>query len=83
MKNGKIGLFDTKSRFTQKLAGTKIEGLFRYIQSENKKGKNIFGGIVINKDPRKYRGRWIYFDKSKKDLKDNNFDNWKTLELQQ
>ena len=81
LKNGKIGLFDTKAGYTQKLAGPKIDGLYKYIQQENKKGKKLFGGITINTDQRNYHGRWIYFDKSKKELKDNYFSNWKDLEL--
>lgn len=81
LKDGRVGLFDTKSGFTQKLAGPKVDGLFKHIQSENKKGKNLFGGIVANTDQRNYRGRWIYFDKTTKELKDNDFSNWKGLEL--
>ncbi|MBT9174912.1 MAG: hypothetical protein DDT22_00577 [candidate division WS2 bacterium] len=81
MKDGRIGLLDTKSGFTQKLAGPKIEGLHRYIQNENKKGKNLFGGIVANTDPKSYRGRWIYFDKASRELRDNDFSNWKNLEI--
>lgn len=81
LKDGRIGLFDTKAGFTQKLAGPKIDGLYRYIQSENKRGKKLFGGIVANTDPRNYRGRWVYFDKTTKELKDNDFGNWDTLEL--
>jgi len=80
-KDGRIGLFDSKAGFTQKLAGPKIDGLFHYIQSENKKGKNLFGGIVTNSDPRNYSGRWVYFDKTGKELKDNDFSNWKNLEF--
>lgn len=75
LKDGRIGLFDTKSGFTQKLAGPKIDGLYKYIQSENTKGKKLFGGIVTNTDPRNYRGRWIYFEKTSKELKDNDFSN--------
>ncbi len=67
--------------FTQKLAGQKSDGLFNYIQSENKKGKNIFGGIVVNTDQRDCSGRWIYFDKKTEELKDDDFSNWKNLEL--
>jgi hypothetical protein len=67
--------------FTQKLAGPKSDGLFNYIQSENKKGKNLFGGIVVNTDQRDYRERWVYFDKTRKELKENDFSNWKNLEL--
>ena len=81
LKNGRIGLFDTKAGFTQKVAGSKIEGLFDYIKNENKKGKELFGGIVINTDTRNYRGRWIYFDKPSKQLKDNDFTNWKDLDF--
>ena len=80
-KDGRIGLFDPKSGFTLNLAGPKSDGLFNYIQSENKKGKNLFGGIVVNTDQRDYRGRWIYFDKTSEELKDNDFSNWKNLEL--
>jgi len=51
------------------------------IQNENKKGKKLFGGIVANTDPRNYRGRWVYFDKTSKELKDNDFSNWCYLDL--
>jgi len=80
LKDGKIGLFDTKAGITQKVAGTKIDGLNRYIKTENQKGKKLFGGIVIN-TKKDYQGRWIYFDSTSIDLKDNDFDNWKDLEL--
>lgn len=52
----------------------------KYIQSENKKGKKCFGGLVANID-RNYRGRWVYFDKTSKDFKDNSFENWVDLIL--
>jgi len=80
LKDGRIGLFDTKAGITQEVAGAKIDGLYKYIKSENKKSKKVFGGIVTNTD-RNYRGRWIYFDKPSKELRDNNFGNWKTLEV--
>ncbi len=81
LKNGRIGLFDTKAGFTRIVAGSKIKGLFDYIKNENKKGKDLFGGIVINTDKRNYHGRWIYFDKSSKQLKENDFTNWKDLDF--
>ena len=81
LKDGRIGLFDTKAGLTLKVARPKIAGLYHYIQGENKKGKKLFGGIVTNTDPINYRGRWIYFDKPSKELKDNDFSNWGTLEL--
>lgn len=81
LKDKRIGLFDTKSGITRQVAGPKMEGLFRYVKGENKKGKKLFGGIVTNTDPRNYRGRWVYFDKSSRDLKDEDLSNWKNLEL--
>lgn len=80
-KDSRIGLFDTKAGFTQKIAGPKIDGLRKYIVHECKKDKNIFGGIVTNTDQRNYQGRWIIFNKTSKELKDNDFGNWETLEL--
>lgn len=80
-KNGKIGLFDTKTGFTQQIAGPKIDGLYNYIQTENKKRKDLFGGIVTNTDHLNYNGRWVYFDKTSQHLKNNDFSNWITLEL--
>jgi type III restriction enzyme len=78
LKDGRIGLFDTKAGLTKQIAGPKIDGLYDYIQKENKKGKKLFGGIVVNTDSRNYKGRWIYFDKSSKELR-NDFSNWKDL----
>ncbi|MBM4146862.1 MAG: hypothetical protein FJ240_11445 [Nitrospira sp.] len=80
-KDGRIGLFDTKAGFTQILAGPKIDGLFHYIQAGNKKGKHLFGGIVTNTDSRNYNGRWLYFDKTRKELRANDFSNWMNLEI--
>jgi len=53
---------------------------YKYTQSENKKGKNLFGGMITNTE-RNYRGRWVYFDKAGKDFKDNSFENWIDLIL--
>ena len=78
LKDGRIGLFDTKAGLTKQVAGPKIDGLYEYIQKENKKGKKLFGGIIVNTDSRNYKGRWIYFDKSSKELR-NDFSNWKDL----
>lgn len=47
--DGRIGLIDTKSGWTAKSAGTRSDGLQKYIQGQNKKGKNLFGGIIIPK----------------------------------
>lgn len=80
LKDGRIGLFDTKVGLTKQVAGPKIDGLCNYIQSENKKGKNLFGGVVTNTDQKNYRGRWVYFNKTSKELK-NDLSNWADLEL--
>jgi len=72
LKDGRIGLFDTKGELTKQVAGPKIDGLYRYIQKENEKGKKLFGGIVTNTD-QNYRGRWVYFDKTSKDCIAPNF----------
>ncbi len=81
LRDGRIGLFDTKAGFTQRVAGPKIDGLYKYIRAENQKGKKLFGGIVTNTDSRNYRGRWIYFDRPTKELNDNDSNNWRNLEL--
>jgi type III restriction enzyme len=78
LKDGRIGLFDTKSGITTQIAREKIDGLIEYINQENKKGKKLFGGIVTNTDQKEYKGRWIYFDKTSDKLK-NDFNNWQYL----
>jgi type III restriction enzyme len=82
LTNKRIGLFDTKSGRELERTETrnKIDGLYKYIQDENKKGKKLFGGIATNTDSRNYRGRWIYFDGTSRELK-NDFENWKDLNL--
>jgi len=80
MKDGSTGLFDTKSGLTRQVAGSKIDGLNAYIKEQNKKGHNLFGGIVTNTEPRKFTGRWISFNKDGKTLLTSN-DNWENLEL--
>ncbi|MDK2981170.1 MAG: type restriction enzyme [Chloroflexota bacterium] len=51
-RDGRLGLFDTKAGFTEKIPETKAkaEGLQKYIEEENNKGKNIVGGIVKEVD---------------------------------
>ncbi len=46
----RIGLFDTKSGITAETAKSRAEGLASYIKREKKRGKNLFGGIIIQKD---------------------------------
>lgn len=48
-KNGRIGLFDTKSGIYAQEAKEKAEGLAKYIKTKIKKGEKLFGGIVVEK----------------------------------
>jgi len=47
-KDGRLGIFDTKaSGDREENNKLKAEALQRYIEEENKKGKNLFGGLII------------------------------------
>ena len=74
-KDGKIGLLDTKEGITAETAKDKAEGLAKYIKEENKKGKKLFGGIVIHKDK-----SWRYNDNEKYEYNANNLKDWNFLE---
>lgn len=78
MKDEKIGLFDPHGTHLSDF-NEKSDGLKKYIENENKKGKNLFGGIIANTDAKKYNGKWVYFDKDIKEYKKDNFDNWEDL----
>ena len=43
--------------------------------------QKLLAEIVANTDPKNYRGRWVFFDMTSKELKDNDFSNWENLEL--
>lgn len=75
-KDGRIGLFDTKSGITAKNAGPRAEGLQKHIKSENKKGKRLWGGIVIY-----VNGTWRYNDEDKYHYDPNDLSSWKILEI--
>jgi hypothetical protein len=55
------------------IIGGGLEGLARYILDQNKFGKNLFGGIVIQKD-----GSWRLSDKTKYEYTDDISD-WSYL----
>jgi type III restriction enzyme len=75
MKDGSIGLFDTKSGITAKIAKEKAEALANYIQEQNNTGKNLWGGVVVFKE-----GSWRYNDSSEYVFDENNLQNdWKFL----
>jgi len=50
LKDGRIGLFDTKAGLTRKVAGPKTDGLYKYIQNENRKGKKLY--FKVRKTPK-------------------------------
>src|SRR3989344_2216687 len=74
-KDGKIGLFDPHSTHLADF-GPKSDGLQKYIKNENKKGKNLFGGMIANTDGRTYKGRWVYYIDSSDKFKKGKFNNW-------
>ena len=75
-KDGGIGIFDTKSGMTAKDAKERAEGLQRYIKEQNKKGKRLHGGIVIN-----VNGSWRCNDNEVYNYDEKNFSSWRLLEL--
>lgn len=76
LKSGKIFIGDTKSGGTAKEAALKAEALQRYIKTQNTKGKNLIGGIIIKDATNQWRvsqeenykfdkndlTKWLYFD---------------------
>jgi type III restriction enzyme len=74
--DGKIGLFDTKGGIYAQTATERAEGLAKYIKIENKNGKRLFGGIVIED-----RKSWRYNDNNKYKYDKNDIKEWKFLDL--
>ena len=75
-KDGTVGLFDTKGGRTAADAGTKHDGLYKYMQAENKKGKKLIGGIVVDDN-----GTWRYNDKKEYHFDENDMSDWKILDF--
>ena len=80
LKDGRIGLFDTKSGRTIKDAREKSDGLQAYLKERSKK-KNLFGGIVANTDPQNFNGRWMIYTGVGTDLAVDDFSNWNLVEI--
>ena len=74
--DGSIGLFDTKSGRTAADAGTRHDGLYKYMQDEQKKGKNLIGGIIVESN-----STWRYNDEKKFHFDENDLSNWKILDF--
>jgi len=75
-KGGRVGLFDTKGGLTAETAKSRAEGLAKYIAEQNKKGKKLYGGIVL-----KEKNSWRYHDGLKYEYNPNNLKDWKFLDL--
>jgi type III restriction enzyme len=77
-EDGSVGIFDTKSGRTAETgdAGPRAEGLQKYIKEQNEKGKNLWGGIVIE-----VNGSWRYNDNEAYTYDENNLSSWKLLQL--
>lgn len=76
LNDGTIGLFDTKKGKTAEDAKEKAEGLVKYIKEQKKKGKKLFGGIVISVD-----GNWRYNDKEEYIYNPDDLKDWEFLKL--
>ena len=75
MKDGSVGLFDTKSGRTAEDSKHKAEALANYIEKENKKGKKLWGGIAVFKE-----GSLRYNNSKKYKFDEANLgDDWKFL----
>ena len=75
-KDGNVGLFDTKGGLTAETAKSRAEGLAKYITEQKKKGKKLYGGIVL-----KEKNSWRYHDGPKYEYNPNNLKDWKFLDL--
>ncbi len=75
-KDGTIGLFDTKSGMTAKDAKARAEGLEKYIKTENKKGKKLWGGIAIY-----VNGSWRYNNQETYAYNEEDLSSWKLLRI--
>ncbi|MDD5738502.1 MAG: DEAD/DEAH box helicase family protein [Candidatus Pacebacteria bacterium] len=76
MKDGRIGLFDTKGGIYAQTAKDRAEGLQAYIKKLNKAGKKLFGGIVV-----KDKNSWRVNSKDKYSYDPNNLKDWEFLNL--
>ncbi|MDA7943160.1 MAG: DEAD/DEAH box helicase family protein [Nitrosopumilus sp.] len=76
MKNGWIGLFDTKSGITARDPKTrpKAEALARYIRDN--RAMKLFGGIVVSQ-----HGIWLCNSHETYDYSQNDLSDWDTLNL--
>jgi type III restriction enzyme len=75
LKSGKIFIGDTKAGSTAKEAGSRAEALHKYILEQNKKGKNLIGGIIINEKVDS-SGHWRVNQKETYNYDKNDLTEW-------
>jgi len=80
MKDGSVGLFDPHGLHLADF-GVKSDGLRAYIAGLKKKGREVFGGIVANTDPRHFTGQWMVYEGDGKRAREGEWDNWRQLQL--
>lgn len=76
-KDGRIGIFDTKAGkgFNENDNELKSNALQQYIVDENKKGKNLVGGLVVQ-----HKDKFYYYDRSVYSSFRNKTYEWKDFE---
>jgi len=78
LKDKTIWIIDTKSGRTAETSDAKprAEALQKFIKVQNKKDRDLKGGIAIHKN-----GTWRYNDNEKYEYDENDLSSWKILEL--
>ena len=76
-KDGRVGIFDTKAGkgFNENDNEIKSNALQQYITDENNKGKNLIGGLVIEKN-----GTFYYYDRTTYKPFNDSPEQWKCFE---
>lgn len=76
-KDGRIGIFDTKAGkgFNENDNKVKSNALQQYITDENKKGKRLIGGLVIENN-----GTFYYYDRTTYKTFNESPEQWKCFE---
>jgi hypothetical protein len=63
------------------IAGPDFVGTHKYLKKQNKKGKNLSGGIVANTNFKDFSGRWMCCKNQGSDLNTDDFSIWELLEI--
>lgn len=74
LRDGTVGIFETKGGMTAENAPERAEALQKYIKEQNNNGKKLVGGIAIY-----VNGTWRYNDNEKYKYDANDLSSWKIL----